>query len=95
MRLVLPTADRVILSTEDTDEWGKCKRTHPSGVYRIKLNWTVDWEVIETWMLPHEYAHARAWGRIQAGISDHDDHYYLELKRVDDAAQALWAHTED
>lgn len=93
--MILPTADRVILLTKGTGEWGKCDQRAPGKIFEIKINWTQTWEVIETWMLPHEYAHARAWGRLQAGISDHDDHYYLELKRVDDAAQTAWAHTED
>ena len=95
MRKVLPTADRVTLSTKGTTEWGICSKRPASKVFTIKINWTKSWDVIETWMLPHEYAHARAWGRIQAGMNEHDDHYYLELRRVDIAAETTWAHTEE
>ena len=88
---MLPTTLKVTLSTKETKEWGGCKLV--KNGCQIQINWKQGWEVIETFLLPHEYAHVRAWGRMQAGIESHDDHYYLELKRVDDAAETMWPHT--
>jgi hypothetical protein len=49
---------------------------------------------MERWILPHEYAHARVWGRLQAKSEAHDGHLYLEIGVVEKAA-GIVAEYED
>lgn len=92
MQKVLPTATRVYISAKETEDWGDIGRTKRG--LEIRLNWDHPWETLERWILPHEYAHARVWGRLQAGNEDHDGHLYLEIGVVDHAAGICAAYEE-
>ena len=84
---ILPADMPITLSTGTTKKWGEVGKTKKG--YKVWLNWDVSWETLKTWVLPHEYAHCRVWGRLQAKMEDHDPHLYLEIRNVDIAAQNL------
>ena len=89
---VLPTSMRTYLSTKPTQDWGEVRKTKRG--YEIRLDWNQTWEVLEKWTLPHEYAHCRVWGRLQAESEDHDPHLYIEVWAVDKAAQTVASYED-
>ncbi len=88
---VLPSCQPVTLTGRPTtSRWGATQKTRKG--FNIYVNWDWSWAVIETWILPHEYAHTRVWGRIQSLNEDHDGHFHLEVGVVDEAADLLPVH---
>ena len=92
MQKVLPTTERVILSTKDHEYWGDTGKTKKG--FNIRINWNHVYPVIERWILPHEYAHCRVWGRLQAESEAHDGHFYLEIGIVEKAAGIVAEYEE-
>lgn len=90
MQKVLPTAAPVYISARYTDPFGDCRRTRRG--FEIRLDWTQPWDILAGFLLPHEYTHARVWGRLQSGNLDHDGHFWLELGVVTDASDIIPYH---
>ena len=90
MQKILPTSRLTYLSARNPDEWGVCTKTLRG--FELRVDWLQSWDVIRTFLLPHEYAHARVWGRLQIGNEAHDEHFYLELGVVDRAAGTIPPH---
>jgi len=89
MQTILPCTESVHFSakTPPGDAHGTCSKTSRGFVVRVNLEYP--WEVICDWLLPHEYTHARVWGRLQSGTRDHDAHFGVELMIVEDEASNL------
>jgi hypothetical protein len=95
LQKTLPTALPVTISAKKTDSfWGETRLVKNKTAAAILINWDHDWEVISSWILPHEYAHVRVWGRLQAGNLDHDGHFWLETGIVTKASD-LYDSYED
>ena len=92
MQKVLPTTMTVYLSSKHPKDWGEVGKTKKG--YEIRLDWNQTWEVLEKWVLPHEYAHCRVWGRLQAKSEDHDHHLYIEVGVVDKAAKTVASYED-
>jgi hypothetical protein len=92
MQKVLPTDRLVYLSAKQTKNWGDVGLTKRG--YEIRLDWTQTWEVLEKWVLPHEYAHCRVWGRLQAISESHDVHLDVEVGIVNRAAEIVASYEE-
>lgn len=91
MQKVLPCSERVYVIAADPDEgMGECGKRRRG--FEIAIDWDHRWDVIVNFLLPHEYAHARVWGRMQMGNNNHDGHFYLELGVVDKASLTLAPH---
>ncbi len=89
MQLVLPTTAPVYVSARDVtgDGYGSCEKKVKG--FELRVLWIYPWEIIRDFLLPHEYAHARVWGRLQAGTRDHDAHFDIELGVVDREAEEV------
>lgn len=61
----------------------------------MRFNWNYPWFVLHEWLIPHEYTHARVWGRLQAQMSDHDAHFGVELMVVEAAMDSLPSYGAD
>ena len=79
MQIALPCSDYVYISRKDFPEqaYGTCDKLGRG--FEIRLDWSLPWPIIRDHALPHEYAHARVWGRLQAGTKDHDSHFWIEV----------------
>ncbi len=92
MQKLLPTIMRAYISAKQPKDWGDVGRMKRG--FEIRLDWTQTWEVLEMWVLPHEYAHARVWGRLQAVSESHDVHLDVEVGIVKKAAAIVASYEE-
>ena len=93
LQKILPCCEKVyVVAADPNEEWGECVKRRRG--FEIAIDWSQTMDVIETFLLPHEYTHSRVWGRLQLGNHSHDGHFDLELGVVIKAADTMYPHED-